>query len=165
VETKTIQIESGKRVDLEVGTKMSTSGANAVHFTISGANSDTFTKTIYNIKAFELSLEQDNNSFTNYDIYEKSFTYYVNAKGQIAKSLFVSIDNNTPTIISLGATDNLAYPVPIDCNDLLAGVHTLTTYLMANGVYSKPITTDFIYHPAGTTDAIYALVAKYPTSI
>jgi hypothetical protein len=57
VETKAIQTESGKRTAIEVGSKMSTSGANAVYFTISSANSYPYTKDFKGIKSFNLKLE------------------------------------------------------------------------------------------------------------
>jgi hypothetical protein len=65
----------------------------------------------------------------------------------------------------LGATDNLSQPINIDCTSLSPGVHTLTTYLIADGVPSNTIVTDFIYHPADAEDTIYALVAEYPSTI
>jgi hypothetical protein len=37
--------------------------------------------------------------------------------------------------------------------------------LIAAGISTPPITTDFIYHPAGAEDDIYLLLAEYPSSV
>ena len=160
------QFKSGERQSIEVGEKMSTSGSNAVYFTISGANSKTETKSFKNIKSIDFRLEQDNEKFTNYQIYDSAFTYFVNAYGAVAKTLQVTIDDTALSPIDLEDKDYLGKDIDIKCAELglLPGVHTISAKLIANGIASNEIITDFIYHPEGTPDATYVLVTEYPQS-
>ena len=165
VETKSLQIISGEKVSIEVGSKMATSGSNAVYFTITGANSNTFNQKFTKIKAIDFRIEQDNNSFTNYEIYKTVFNYFVNIYGEIDKTLFVKVDNDIVKTQFLGTEDYTSLPVEIQCSKLLPGVHTITAWLEAEGIPSEKVITDFIYHPEGAENATYVLVTEYPEKV
>lgn len=166
VETKTIQVQSGEKKSVEVGSKMSTSGYNAVHFTIMGANSYTYTDSIKRIKAIDFRLEQDNTAFSNYRIYTDIVPYAITAFGEVSKTLYVQVDNQVPQEYLLG-TNKVSKTVDINCVDLLLapGVHTLTSYLMAEGIKSNIVVTDFVYHPDNAPHATYVLITEYPSEV
>ena len=168
VENKSIQVRSGEKRSVEVGSKMATSGSNAVYFTISGANSRTYTRDFKRIKAIDFHIEQDDNNFTNYAIYDNIVKYSVNAYGLINKTLIIEVDGSGIPEASknLDAKDYLALDVEISCENLQPGVHTIYAYLKTDdGIISNKIITDFIYHPEGSNNATYVLVTKYPETI
>ena len=163
VETKTIEVISGERTSVEVGSKMSTSGYNAVYFTFIGMNAGSITATINRIKAIEFKIEQDNENFNNYRIYNSTFNYYVNIKGSVSKELHVTVDDKTLAPVTITG-EKTGYPITINCGNLglTAGRHAITAYLVTDGLPSNAITTEFIYHPEGSADATYIIVADYP---
>lgn len=162
-----MQIKSGTRASLPVGQYITPDGGtHAVDITIEGANSKPYPKTINKIKCIDLKINNDLENFTSHQIYKGTVSYYVKVFGQINKTLYIDIDGKNLTKQNLGADEHdTSVRVPIDCQSigLTAGVHTISAYLMADGVPSNTILTDFIYHPDGAADSVYVIVTEYPT--
>ena len=162
-----MQVKSGERVSLPVGQYITPEGGmHAVDITIEGANSISYFKAINKIKCIDLKINNDLENFTSQQIYKGTVSYYVKVFGQINKTLYIDIDGENLTRQNLGADEHdTSVRIPIDCQSmgLTAGVHTIKAYLMADGVPSNTILTDFIYHPDGTADSVYVIVTKYPT--
>ena len=162
-----MQIKSGTRASLPVGQYITPDGGtHAVDITIEGANSKPYPKTINKIKCIDLKIDNDSENFTSQQIYKGTVSYYVKVFGQINKTLYIDIDGKNLTVQNLGADEhNTSIRVPIDCQSigLTPGVHTINAYLMADGVPSNTVSTDFIYHPDGTADSVYVIVTEYPT--
>lgn len=162
-----MQIKSGTRASLPVGQYITPEGGmHAVDITIEGANSKPYPKTINKIKCIDLKINNDLENFTSQQIYKGTVSYYVKVFGQINKTLYIDIDGENLIRQNLGADEHdTSVRIPIDCQSigLTAGVHTIKAYLMADGVPSNTILTDFIYHPDGTADSVYVIVTEYPT--
>jgi hypothetical protein len=88
--------------------------------------------------------------------------------GLIDKELKAYVDDNIEVALnnaySPASESGVQRTIKIDCEKLglNPGVHTITAYLVADGVPSNVVVTDFIYHPAGTEDATYVIITKYP---
>ena len=167
VDLGTVSARSGQKVTLPVGKNIAPDGTyHGVTITINGVNSIQYSKTINRIKCIDLKVENDNENFTSQQIYDKSVSYYVKVYGQIAKTLHIEIDGKEiiDPIISPETESNISKYVGINCANLklAAGIHTITAYLVADGVESNKVHTDFIYHPQDAEDATYVIVTKYP---
>ena len=160
-----MQIKSGTKTKLPVGQYITPEGGyHAVDIVIEGANSHEYTRTINKIKCINLKLENDSDNFTSQKIYSGTIPYYIKAYGQINKTLYINIDGNPFITKNLDENSDESQYIPIDCQTfgLTPGVHTINAYLMADGVPSNEIVTDFIYHPSTAVDAVYIIVTDYP---
>ena len=167
VDLGTVSARSGQKVSLPVGKNIAPDGTyHGVSITITGVNSIEYKKTINRIKCIDLKVENDIENFISQQIYDNSVSYYVKVYGQITKALHIEIDGKAigDPITSPETESNTSKYVGINCANLklAAGVHTITAYLIADGVESNKIHTDFIYHPQNAEDATYVIVTKYP---
>ena len=160
-----MQIKSGARVSLPVGQYITPEGGiHAVDITIEGANSIPYPKTINKIKCIDLKVEAAPDKFKCENIFNRTVPYYVTVKGQINKILYVEIDGQSFLTRPMSESEEGSSEILIDCKtlDLDPGIHTITTYLVADGIPSNQLITDFIYHPDNTPDATYVIVTDYP---
>lgn len=162
-----MQVKSGQRASLPVGQYITPEGGyHAVDIIIQGANAYEYTRTINRIKCVDLQVANDPEKFTCQKVYDGTIPYYVKVYGQIDKTLYIDIDGKSFTTKTLSSSDNdTSIYVPIDCKamGLTTGTHTISAYMMADGVPSNTIMTDFIYHPTDASDAVYVIVTEYPT--
>lgn len=162
-----MQVKSGQRASLPVGQYITPEGGyHAVDIVIQGANAYEYTRTINRIKCVDLKVENDPEKFTCQKIYDGTIPYYVKVFGQINKTLYIDIDGKSFTTKTLSSSDSdTSIYIPIDCKamGLTTGTHTISAYMMADGVPSNTIMTDFIYHPNDASDAVYVIVTEYPT--
>lgn len=163
---KLISFNSGDTVALDIGNNIKEPGTYGITYRITGANSNSYERTISGLQCIDLRLEADSDNFTSYKIYDKSFQYALKVYGISTKTLHIKIDNINLEDITLDSSENDKTKTitinPLGLN-LEAGVHTITSYLSMGTVVSNTIETDFIYHPAGTEDTTYVLVSSYPT--
>ena len=160
-----MQVKSGERVSLPVGQYITPEGGmHAVDITIEGANSISYFKAINKIKCIDLKVESDPDNFTSQEIYTSNVSYYIKVKGQIQKVLYVEIDNNPFLTRPLAENSDESQYIQINCEalKLSTGVHTIKAYVIADGVSSNIITTDFIYHPNSAPATTYVVVTDYP---
>jgi len=137
-----------------------------VDITIQGANSYQYSGSIKKIRCVDLKVESAPDKFTCQKVYESTVPYYVRVYGQIAKTLYVSVDDKPLMTKNLEANDDgTAVEILIDCQSLglVPGVHTVSAYLETDGVPSNTVMTDFIYHPSTVAPATYVIVTEYPT--
>lgn len=170
VDTGSLTVSSGKQVDIPAGRKIVESGGkHAIHLTIEGLNSKTYTRSVTNISCVSLRIENDYTNFQNYQIYTGTVQYSVKVFGRINKTLTVEIDGSIrldPILLDATYNDR-SKAITIDCQSLglSPGVHTIRAWLTANGVDSDIVQTDFIYHPIGVPAATYVIVTDYPQSV
>lgn len=169
IDSGTQTATSGDRVSLPIGRNMSPDGGyHAVDIEIRGTNSYVYTKTINRLKCIDLKIETDIEQFVSQKIYSSSVSYYVKIYGQTDKQLKVYIDDTIEVPIananSPASESGVSKYININCLNLKLepGVHTITAYLIADGVSSNVVATDFIYHPVNTADATYIIITKYP---
>lgn len=167
VDMGTVSATSGKKVSLNVGKNIAPDGTfHKVTITITGANSYTYTRDITRIKCIDLRVENDTDNFVSQEIYDTTVSYRVKVFGKTAKTLHIEIDGHEviDPILSGENENNISKSVPINCERLKldAGVHTITAYLVADGVESNRVHTDFIYHPLTASPATYVIVTGYP---
>ena len=163
-------IKSGQPAIIEdIGRNISEDGSyHAIIISITGANSRKYELTLTKVRCINLKLEDDPQNFDNAKIYPSSVGYSLKVFGKTTKTLYIEIDGQKridPKILSEN-DDNKSIRIEINCSDLKLspGVHTITSYLEADGVPSNIIKTDFIYHPVGASDKTYIIVTKYPES-
>ena len=160
-----MQVKSGEKVSLPVGQYITPEGGmHAVDITIEGANSISYFKAINKIKCIDLKVESDPDNFTSQEIYTNNVSYYIKVKGQIQKVLYVEIDNNPFLTRPLAENSDESQYIQINCEalKLSTGVHTIKAYVVADGVSSNIITTDFIYHQSSAPATTYVVVTDYP---
>ena len=160
-------VKSGEKVTLPIGRAIKPSGGlHAVDITITGLGVYTYTNSITKIRCVDLKVVADPEKFTSERVYNNSFSYYVKVYGEIAKTLHIEIDGKEdidPISLTESQSNESQY-VNINCETLRLepGVHTITAYLMADGVTSNKINTDFIYHPLTAEDTTYVIITDYP---
>lgn len=160
-----VQVKSGTRVSLPVGQYIAADGSyHAVEINIEGANSNPYPYTINRIKCIDLKVEAAPDKFKCENIFNRTVPYYVTVKGQINKILHAEIDGQSFLTRSMGENEEGSSEILIDCKTLglRPGIHTITTYLVADGIPSNQLITDFIYHPDEAPDATYVIVTDYP---
>ena len=168
--TNSMQITSGQRVSIEVGEYMRI-GNNRVEISISGMGANNYFKKISGIRMVSMNVETDLDEFSNYAIYNSNFTYYVKYYTSNPATLKVFIDDNLvaskPVDVSTSSTGNKT-SVNINPSNLNldAGIHIISAYLEESGGFRSDSTEiDFIYHPAGSDDAVYIVLTSYPKEI
>lgn len=167
VDLGTVPAISGKEISIPVGRNIAPDGSyHGITITITGANSKTYSKTFNKIRCIDLKVENDNENFVSQKVYENSVSYYVKIYGQISKTLHIEIDGKemVDPVFSPENESGVSKYVNINCSNLklAAGVHTITAYLVAEGVSSNRVNTDFIYHPQNAEDTTYVIITEYP---
>jgi hypothetical protein len=73
------------------------------------------------------------------NIFNRTVPYYVTVKGQINKILHAEIDGQSFLTRSMGENEEGSSEILIDCKTLglRPGIHTITTYLVADGIPSN----------------------------
>ena len=169
IDLGTIPAASGQEVALPVGRNFAPDGSfHKVTINITGANSKPYNQEFFRLRCINLKVENDTENFESQKIYDNSVSYYVKIYGQIAKTLHIEIDGKEliDPIYSSETESNVSKYINIPCAQLQlsAGVHTITSYLIADGIPSNRVNTDFIYHPPYAEDATYVIITDYPES-
>lgn len=165
-----MQITSGQRVSIEVGEYMRI-GNNRVEITISAMGANNYFKKISGIRMVSMNVETDLDEFSNYAIYNSNFTYYVKYYTSNNATLKVLIDGEQVASKAVGASVSSAGSKDfVNINpgnlNLAAGTHIISAYLEeAGGFRSDATEIDFIYHPAGSENAVYIVLTDYPKEI
>lgn len=169
IDLGTIAAISGQEVSLPVGRNFTPDGSfHKVIINITGANSKPYNGEFLRLRCIDLKVENDIENFESQKIYDNAVSYYVKVYGQIAKTLHIEIDGKElidPIYSSENESDISKY-ININCSllRLPVGVHTITAYLVADGVSSNRVNTDFIYHPSTAEDTTYVIITDYPES-
>lgn len=168
--TNSMQITSGQKVSIEVGEYMRI-GNNRVEISISGIGANNYFKKISGIRMVSMNVETDLDEFSNYAIYNSNFTYYVKYYTSNPATLKVFIDGNPVASKAVDAsTSSAGNKTSISVNpsglNLEAGTHIISAYLEESGGFRSDSTEiDFIYHPAGSDDAVYIVLTSYPKEV
>ena len=164
--TNSMQITSGQKVSIEVGEYMRV-GNNRVEISISGMGANNYFKKISGIRMVSMNIETDLDEFSNYAIYNSNFTYYVKYDTSNPATLKVFVNGELVASKSV-ITDRHKESVSINPSNLNleAGTHVISAYLEESGGFKSNSTEiDFIYHPAGSDDAVYIVLTSYPKEV
>ena len=167
--TNSMQITSGQPVSIEVGEYMRI-GNNRVEINISGIGANNYSWVFRGIRMVSMNVETDLEEFSNYAIYKSNFTYYVKYYTSNAATLKVMIDGNEIASKAVNATSTAGGRTSVNINpsslNLSTGTHIISAYLEESGGFKSDSTEiDFIYHPAGSDDAVYIVLTSYPKEI
>lgn len=137
-------------------------GIYSIEVTISGigATSNGFKYT--GIECIELVVKKG--AFNATQKYSgESLVFPVIITGGNNKNLIVKIDDE---ILYNQPQNNIdvetSVPVGLSLEGLDAGIHTISAYLMSQGIQSEVVQTDFLYHPSDAEDNTYIILIDYP---
>lgn len=172
IDKYSIEVDSGNLVDFNmISRRMEPGKSYKIVITVTAPGLTSEPIEINNVTCIDFKLHP-NPSYNGSKFYDSNrIMYSVIPEGKIARELHISVDGKelpTQTLSANEYTDGTtAKEIEINLSDLgieEAGIHTIKTYLMAQGISSNEIVTDIIYHPRTAAPATYVILLETPSN-